>query len=109
MKSESLRALFERLESTRVDTTMYGGSAGAASFEIATIDTYLAGAASTLLAGRMPSADVVRFLQTPIPLNGSVWTTENGESIELTDFPDMLRAACLLAQLRVSCLQRIRS
>jgi hypothetical protein len=107
MKRVSLKELFKRLESTNVDTTMYGSAAGAASFEIATVDTYLAGIASTLLAGGVPSAEAVRFLQTPIPLNGSVWTTEDGKAIDLTEFPELLRAACLLAEVRISCLQGI--
>ena len=98
-----LERLFLRLQRSVVDTTTYKGLAAEVAFDLATFDTFVAGTARALLSGRAPTIQDGSVLQRSLPLKGSLWTTESGQQVDLTDFPELLAHATLLESVRKEC------
>lgn len=97
------------MQSTSIDSTAYEGPVVAVAFELSSLDTFVAGAASTLLSGGALSREVLMVLQKPIPLQGTAWASEPDSLVELVDFPELLEAAKVIDEVRKACLAKIGS
>ncbi len=109
MNTPKLDRVFEQLKETRIDLTAYDASAEEVAFELTTFDTFIAGAATTVLSGCAPSPEVEHVLERPLPLRGTIWSTQSDREVDLADVPELLNYARIIEAVRKSCLAHVRN
>ena len=104
-----LRESFEQLQTSAVDLNRYEGSQLDWAFDIVTLDSYVAGLATRLLAG-----ETVPFEDRPILfcepyLVDNLWNGHWARNVDLTGIPEMLKCAQAIERTRAACVSYLRS
>lgn len=104
MSSVELSALYGELSRLHVDPASYRAELADAAFEVLSADTFIAGIASTLLAGKRPDAQHMAVLRRDYLLDAT-WLLSDGRRVDLSLAPELFAHASLVEQVRRECIR----
>ena len=103
-----LRELYDQMATSSVHAQDYRGAISDVAFDIITADSFLAGIASAIINRNSPDTVHLRSLKRSL-LEGTYWILTNGEKGDLLPYPELLRHARLLEEVRAQCLKQCSS
>ena len=105
---DRLRRLFAQMKAGGIRIADCQGDLEDVVAEMFTMDTFIAGVASTLLDGKAVEEAHREILAAPI-FEGTAWILPEGGRNDLSGHPGLLGYAHLLDEVRKECLELLRS
>ena len=99
-RMNQLRSHYRALQKLSLDVNSYCQPLVDVAFELTSFDTFIAGIVDTLLQGKTVSQQHVAVLRRPLPVEGTLWQTQDGSRVDLSLHPDILTYAERLTEVR---------
>jgi hypothetical protein len=108
VRVRKLKQAFQLLQSCKVHVHDYRDSeAYDAVFSLTTYDGFVAGIADVILSGRAVPFEQQATLHRANLRSGTAWLLENGETFDLSDYPELLNWARIIESVREECLKQM--
>jgi hypothetical protein len=103
-----LTAAFEELKRLIVSVSDYDGAARDVAFDLASADGAVAGIATTILDGQSVPHEHRPVVRQPFLRADGWWLPSDGPPVDLRPYPELLRYATVIEQVRKLCAEHLR-
>lgn len=109
MRANELEKLFAELKNTSFDLFQFEGEMFDVAFDIKSADSYIAGITDSLIKNyKINESDLVG-LKISFLVDEHYWLFEGVKKVDLKPYPDVLKLALVIEELRIKCLKAFKN